>query len=106
MLKTLLSYVREYRRASLLTPLCMVGEVVMEMIIPLLMASIIDKGVNKGDMDHIVRVGLIMIAAAGLGLIFGLLGGVLGARASTGFAKNLRKGFPLRTSTGSALPGL
>ena len=92
MLKTLLSYVREYRRASLLTPLCMVGEVIMEMIIPLLMASIIDKGVSTGDLDHIGKVGLVMVAAAGLGLIFGLLGGVLGARASTGFAKNLRKG--------------
>ena len=92
MLKTLLSYVKEYRRASVLTPLCMVGEVIMEMIIPLLMASIIDKGVSTGNLDHIGKVGLVMVAAAGLGLLFGLLGGVLGARASTGFAKNLRKG--------------
>ncbi len=92
MLKTLLSYIKEYRRASLLTPLCMIGEVVMEMIIPLLMASIIDQGVSAGNLDHIIKVGLIMIGAAGLGLLFGLLGGVFAARASTGFAKNLRMG--------------
>lgn len=92
MIKTLASYVKEFKKVSFLTPVCMVGEVIMEMIIPLLMASIIDDGVNKGDMGHIYRIGIIMIAAAALGLLFGVLGGVFGAKASTGFARNLRKG--------------
>ena len=92
MIKTLASYVKEFKKVSLLTPVWMVGEVVMEMIIPLLMASIIDDGVNKGDMGHIYRVGMIMMAAAALGLLFGVLGGVFGAKAATGFARNLRKG--------------
>lgn len=92
MVKTLASYVKEFKKVSFLTPICMVGEVIMEMVIPMLMASIIDEGVGKGDMGHIYRVGMLMIAAAALGLIFGVLGGVFGARASTGFARNLRKG--------------
>lgn len=92
MIKTLASYVKEFKKVSLLTPVWMVGEVVMEMMIPLLMASIIDDGVNKGDMGHIYRVGMIMMAAAALGLLFGVLGGVFGAKAATGFARNLRKG--------------
>lgn len=92
MIKTLASYVKEFKKVSFLTPVCMVGEVIMEMLIPMLMASIIDEGVNKGDMDHIYRVGILMIGAAALGLLAGVLGGVFGARASTGFARNLRKG--------------
>lgn len=86
----ILGQVKEYRIAAILTPICMIGEVVMEMIIPLLMASIIDKGVDVGDMDHILRVGGVMIACAALGLLFGVGGAVFGARASTGLAKNLR----------------
>ena len=92
MVKTLLSQVREYKTVSLLTPVCMVFEVVMEMVIPLMMASIIDEGVNKGDMNHIFQVGIWMLLAAALGLLGGVLGGVFGAVASTGFARNLRKG--------------
>ena len=92
MIKTLAAYVKEYKKVSFLTPVCMIGEVIMEMLIPLLMSSIIDEGVNKGDMDHIYRIGILMIIAAALGLVFGALGGIFGARASTGFAKNLRKG--------------
>lgn len=92
MIKTLASYVKEFKKVSLLTPICMVFEVMMEMVIPLLMASIIDDGVNKGDMNHIYRVGGLMLAAAALGLLAGVLGGVFGAKASTGFARNLRKG--------------
>lgn len=89
-LKMILGQVKEYRFAAILTPFCMIGEVVMEMIIPLLMASIIDKGVDVGDMDHILRVGGIMVACAATGLLFGVGGAVFGARASTGLAKNLR----------------
>ncbi len=91
MLKTLGAQVKEFKRVSLLTPLCMIMEVVMEMVIPLLMASIIDDGVEKGDMHHIYVVGIVMIFAACFGLLFGMLGGRFGARASTGFARNLRQ---------------
>ncbi len=90
MLKTLLKHVKEYKKASILTPVCMLLEVLMETLIPFLMASIIDNGVNKGDMRHIYIVGALMIGTAVIGLIGGLLGGRFGAKASTGFAKNLR----------------
>ena len=92
MIRTLAARIGEYKLPSILTPICMIGEVVMEMIIPLLMASIVDKGVNAGNMAHIYRIGGIMVVCALLGLAFGLLGGVFASRASTGFAKNLRKG--------------
>ena len=91
MLKTLGAQVKEFKLPSILTPLMMVGEVIMEMMIPLLMASIIDKGVEAGDMGHILKVGALMLGTALLGLLFGSLGGVFGAKASTGFARNLRK---------------
>ena len=91
MLKTLLKEVKEYKRASLVTPVFMVLEVAMEMMIPYLMASIIDKGVELGDMNHIVKTGGVMIVAAAIGLLAGMAGGRFGAKASTGFAKNLRK---------------
>ena len=92
MLRTLAAQIKEYRKVSLATPVCMIGEVICEMIIPMLMASIVDNGVNAGNMQHIYRVGGIMIAIALLGLVSGLLGGVFASKASTGFAKNLRAG--------------
>ena len=92
MIKTLSSHIREFKKVSLMTPVCMVLEVIMEMIIPLLMASIIDEGVNKGNMQHIYKVGIFMVLAAAMGLIAGMLGGIFGAKASTGFARILRKG--------------
>lgn len=91
MIKTLARQIKEYIPASVLTPLCMVFEVVVETIIPLLMASIIDDGIEKGDMQHILLIGGAMTGCAVFGLIFGLGGGIFGAKASTGFAKNLRK---------------
>ena len=91
MLRLLLQEVKEYKKASIATPLFMILEVAMEMCVPFLMASIIDNGVDKGDMGHIYKVGAIMIVAAGVGLFAGLMGGRLGAKASTGFAKNLRE---------------
>ncbi len=98
MLKTLGAQIKEFKKASIATPLFMIGEVVMEMIIPLLMASIIDKGINvvngdgsQGNMQHIYLIGGLMVLTAVLSLLFGIGGGVFGARASTGFARNLRK---------------
>ena len=91
MIRTILNEVKEYKRASVVTPMFMILEVIMEMIIPYLMASIIDDGVNAGDLGHIYRVGGIMIIAAAVGLFAGMMGGKFGAKASTGLAKNLRE---------------
>lgn len=91
MLKVLGAQIKEFKKDSLLTPVFMILEVIMEMIIPLLMASIIDDGVNAGNLNHIYKIGVIMIVMALIGLWAGLMGAKYGARASTGFARNLRK---------------
>lgn len=91
MLKTLGKHVRGFVKDSILTPVFMIGEVIMEMIIPLLMASIINDGVEAGNMRHIYVTGGLMVVAALVGLFFGIGGGVFGAKASTGFARNLRR---------------
>ena len=91
MIKTLAAQIKEYKKVSIVTPVFMVLEVVFEMLIPFLMASIIDDGVEAGNMQHIYAVGAVMIAAALCGLFCGVMGGRYGARASTGFAKNLRQ---------------
>lgn len=91
MLKTLLGQVKEYRNASLVTPVFMIGEVICEMVIPVLMGWIVDKGIYGGDMGYIVRTGILMIVVAIIGLFCGFGGGIFGAKASTGLAKNLRK---------------
>ncbi len=92
MIKTLGAHLKEYKKPSILTPVFMILEVFFEILIPYLMASIIDDGIEKGDMKHIVVVGLLMVVLAAGGLLMGLLGGKYGAIASTGFAKNLRAG--------------
>ena len=91
MVKRLLKEVREYKFASVMTPICMILEVVFETLIPFLMASIIDKGINNSDMAHVVKIGALMFLVAILSLLTGIGGGAFGARASTGFAKNLRE---------------
>lgn len=91
MIKTLAKQIKEYKRASIATPIFMILEVAMEMVIPLLMASIIDDGVEAGDMKHIFVIGCYMILAALVGLFAGIMGGKYGAKASTGFARNLRE---------------
>lgn len=90
MVRLLLKEVKEYKKASIATPCFMVLEVAMEMMVPYLMASIIDNGVNAGNMAHIYKVGAVMIVAAVIGLLAGLGGARFGAKASAGFAKNLR----------------
>ena len=91
MRKTLAGQVKEFKKDSIITPIFMILEVIMEMIIPLLMSSIIDDGVEKGDIHHIYIIGIWMVVAAGIGLFAGIMGGKYGARASTGFARNLRQ---------------
>lgn len=91
MIKTLAAHIKEYKASSIATPIFMILEVVMETLIPLLMASIIDDGVEAGNLRHIYVTGTVMVLIAALGLLFGFLGGKYGAKASTGFARNLRK---------------
>ena len=91
MLKTLGSHIREFKKDSILTPVFMIGEVIMETIIPLLMASIIDDGVTAGNMKHIYLIGALMLGVALCSLTLGILGGQFGSRASAGFARNLRR---------------
>ena len=91
MLKKLLAYVGEYKKVSLLSPLFIAVEVMMEILIPFLMASIIDDGLNKGNMGHIYFIGLITLIIAMLSLSTGFAAGRCAAKASSGFAKNIRK---------------
>ena len=91
MIKTLYKQIDGFKLVSVLTPLCMLGEVVMEMIVPRLMSSIIDDGVTAGNMQHIYTTGGWMIVAALVGLAFGVGGAVFGSKAATGLARNLRK---------------
>jgi len=91
MLKRILQEVKEYKSASIMTPVCMILEVMFETFIPFLMASIIDGGITKGDMGHVVKIGMMMLGVAALSLLTGVGGGAFGARASSGFAKNLRE---------------
>lgn len=92
MIKKLISYAAEFKKDTILTPVYVALEVVMETIIPLLMAVIIDEGVNKKDMKTVTVVGVAMLAVAFLSLAFGVLGGKHAAKSSTGFARNVRKG--------------
>ena len=91
MIRTLASQIKEYKKASIATPIFMILEVIMETIIPMMMASIIDNGVSVGDAGHIYKMGVLMLLAACFSLFCGFMGGKYGAKASTGFAKNLRK---------------
>ena len=91
MIRTLLSQVKQYKKASILTPLFMLLEVVVEMSIPRLMAVIVDEGITAGNMNAIVVNGFLMVLLAGVGLFAGFMGGKYGALASTGFAHNLRE---------------
>ncbi len=91
MLKTLGKQLYGFRKDSILTPCYMALEVAMEMVIPLMMASIIDNGVEAGNINHIYRMGIYMVIVAAVGLFAGLMGGRHGSRASAGLARNLRR---------------
>lgn len=91
MIRKLASYVKEYKKDSVASPIFIVLEAIMETIIPFLMAAIIDNGIGKSDMKYVYIVGGIMVIISILSLTFGALAGKFAARASAGFAKNLRK---------------
>lgn len=90
MFKTIFSHVGEYKKQAVLTPITIVGEVVMEVTIPLVMAKIIDNGIKKENIGYVAGMGLLMVAMALLSLMFGAIAGRLSAVAGMGFAKNLR----------------
>lgn len=91
MIKTLAKSIREYRRETILTPLCVSVEVVIEVFITYLLADLIDLGINAGDINYTIRRGLLLICCAAVSLMFGALSGRYAAIASTGFARNLRQ---------------
>lgn len=91
MIKTLAAQIKEFKKDSVLTPIFMILEVLFETMIPFLMASIIDKGVETGDIWHIGKVGAAMVVLALCGLWAGMMGAKYASRASAGFARNLRK---------------
>lgn len=91
MIKALAAHIKEYKKASIATPFFMILEVIMETLIPFLMATLVDDGINKGNLNHVYRIGTLMVVFAVIGLFAGLMGGKYGAKASAGFAKNLRE---------------
>lgn len=91
MIKQLSGAIREYKKASILAPLFVVLEVLMEVLIPLVMASLIDNGIEVGNLPYVVKIGLVLILMALASLFFGIMSGRNAAVASAGFAKNLRK---------------
>ena len=91
MLKKLLKNVGEYKKETILTPILVILEVATEVIIPLLMAKIVDVGLANGDIAYVVKIGIVMLISSFLALYFGITSGKTAAKASTGFAKNLRK---------------
>ena len=91
MIKTLAVHIKEYKKASIATPLFMILQVIMQTLIPFLMATLVDDGINKGNLNHVYRIGALMLVFAVIGLFAGLMGGKYGAKASAGFAKNLRE---------------
>ena len=92
MIKKLMSYIGEFKRDTILSPLCIIAEVFLEVLLPTLMALVIDKGVEAGDMNYVIKMGVIMFAVAMLSLAAGTLSGTFAARASMGFGRNLRRG--------------
>jgi ATP-binding cassette subfamily B protein len=99
MLKKLLENVGEYKKDTILTPIYVVLEVIMEVIIPLLMAKIVDVGLANSDIGYVVKIGIIMLISSFLALFFGVISGKTAAKASTGFAKNLRQAMYDRIQT-------
>lgn len=91
MVRKLLRSVREYKKHSILAPVFVIFEVIMEVVIPLLMANLIDFGIDDGNLEYIVKMGIVLVVFALISLVFGILSGRSAAIASAGFAKNLRK---------------
>ncbi|MDP4109441.1 MAG: ABC transporter ATP-binding protein [Bacillota bacterium] len=96
MLKRLAGCIRQYRRETALAPVFVMLEVIMEVIIPILMANLIDYGINKGNMAYILKTGGALLGFAALSMLFGTMAGLFAATASSGFARNLRRDMYLK----------
>ena len=92
MIKKLMAYIGEFKKDTILAPICVTAEVFLEVLLPTLMALVIDNGVETGDMNYVIKMGLLMLVVAMLSLAAGTLSGMFAARASMGFGRNLRKG--------------
>ena len=92
MIKKLAKYIKQYKKDAILTPIFVVFEVVLEVLIPFLMAKIIDVGIQNNDLNYIFKLGIILVVSALLSLTFGMLSARYASKASAGFAKNLRQG--------------
>ena len=92
MIRKLSHYIGEYKRITVITPILMVLEVAFEVVIPFLMGHIIDDGIKAGDMNYVIKTGLLMMLMALMSLLFGALGAIFACKASAGFEKNLRRG--------------
>ena len=90
MIKKLLTYVKEYKKTALITPVLVLTEVVLEILIPLIMAELIDKGIDNGSMPDIIKYGIALLISALMALVFGVAAGRTASVASSGFARNLR----------------
>ncbi|MDR1563670.1 MAG: ABC transporter ATP-binding protein/permease [Oscillospiraceae bacterium] len=99
MIKTLAKSIRQYKKESILSPVFMVGEVVMEVLIPFLMAGLIDKGIEGGNMGYVAKMSLVLVIFAMLSLFFGAMSGSYAASAATGFVANLRRDIFARVQT-------
>ena len=92
MIKKLAKYIKQYKKDTILTPIFVIFEVILEVLIPFLMAKIIDVGIQNNDLNYIFKIGIILVVSALLSLTFGMLSGRYASKASAGFAKNLRQG--------------
>ena len=90
MIRELAKSIREYKKETIITPIFMILEVIMEMLIPYFIADLIDKGVMNGDMSVIIKIGIYLILCAVMSLVFSIIAGIISSKASNGFAKNLR----------------
>ena len=90
-IKKLLKSVREYKKYAILAPIIVAFEVMLEVLIPYVMAKLIDEGINASSLHNTYLYGFILLVAAMFALLFGILAGITAAKASSGFAKNLRK---------------
>ena len=91
MLKKLMKSIREYKKETILTPIFVTFEVILEVLIPLIMADLIDKGIYGGDMNVVYKISIVLIILTVFSLLFGMLSGIYAAKAGAGFAKNLRQ---------------
>ena len=107
MIKQLSKSIRQYKKDAILSPVFVTGEVILEVLVPTVMALLIDNGINKGDMNYIIKVGIILVICCMASLFCGIMSGKYAAKASAGFAaRYTSKSFPVQPSAASAVSSL